>query len=420
MQVAKNLLGCLYLSGLALAAEKAVYAHFMVGIVENYTVDDWKQDIAQAQEIGIDGFALNCAPPRVDNYTPKQLANAYEAAADLGFHVFVSFDFAYWGDNDAADITSILRNYSSHPGQAYYNGGALASTFVGDYFNWNTVKNNMGGKKLTVIPMIQDPTYLSRQTTGIDGALSWYAWPTDGGNSVNPAPMTTIWDDRYLEHKGNLAYMAPVSPWFFTHFNTKNWAFICEDQPTRRWEQILQMKPELVEILTWNDFGESHYISGHEPHHSDDGSSEWAADFPHDAWRSLMKPYIAAYKSGAVSPTATHDELVYWYRPVPKGIQCTNDKIGRPRGVELFDDVVFASAILTEPAELTVTSGNQPPVTVSVPAGIHTFNFTMGVGEQKFSVTRGGTTILGGSGGKQIQQFCETYNFNAYVGAFAA
>lgn len=52
-----------------------------------------------------------------------------------------------------------------------------------------------------------------------------------------------------------------VSPWFFTHFASKNWAFVCEDQPTRRWEQILQLKPDLVEIVTWNDFGESHYIS---------------------------------------------------------------------------------------------------------------------------------------------------------------
>lgn len=228
MVTAKSIISCLCWPVLAAAAQKAVYAHFMVssarymlayyftyeasdkqvGIVENYTVDDWKLDIAQAQAIGIDGFALNCAPPRVDSYTPKQLANAYQAAAATGFKVFISFDFAYWGDNDRNDIIAILQNYSSNAGQAYYNGGALVSTFVGDYFNWNAVKSSMGGQKLTVIPMIQDPNYLSYQTTGIDGGLSWYAWPTDGGNSVNPAPMTTIWDDRYLQAKGNLAYMA--------------------------------------------------------------------------------------------------------------------------------------------------------------------------------------------------------------------
>lgn len=179
-----------------------------VGIVEKYTVMDWKADIVQAQEIGIDGFALNCAPERVVSYIPKQLANAYEAAAQLDFKVFISFDFAYWGDNDADDITNILRNYSSHAGQAYYDGGALVSTFVGDYFNWNNVTSNLSGQKLSVIPMIQDPSYLSYATTGIDGGLSWYAWPTDGGNSVIKGPMTTIWDDRYLEHQVDLAYMA--------------------------------------------------------------------------------------------------------------------------------------------------------------------------------------------------------------------
>lgn len=179
-----------------------------VGIVENYTVDDWKADIVQAQSIGIDGFALNCAPPRVDNYTPRQLANAYEAAGQLGFHVFVSFDFAYWSNGDTDEITSILGNYSAHPAQAYYNGGALASTFVGDNFNWNAVKSALAPQKIFPVPMLQDPNFLGTANTGLDGALSWYGWPTDGGNSVIKGPMTTIWDDRYLANKKDRIYMA--------------------------------------------------------------------------------------------------------------------------------------------------------------------------------------------------------------------
>lgn len=43
-----------------------------------------------------------------------------------------------------------------------------------------------------------------------------------------------------------------VSPWFSTHFNTKNWVFICENLPTLRWEQMLSLKPDLVEIISWN------------------------------------------------------------------------------------------------------------------------------------------------------------------------
>jgi glucan endo-1,3-alpha-glucosidase len=120
----------------------------------------------------------------------------------------VSFDFAYWSNGDTTEITNILRNYSSHPAQAYYGDGALASTFVGDSFDWAPVKASLAPLKVFAVPMLQDPNYLSHATTSIDGAFSWYAWPTDGGNSVISGPITTIWDDKYLQNKGSKIYMA--------------------------------------------------------------------------------------------------------------------------------------------------------------------------------------------------------------------
>lgn len=47
-------------------------------------------------------------------------------------------------------------------------------------------------------------------------------------------------------------FIIAVSPWFSTHFNSKNWVFICENLPTLRWEQMLSLKPDLVEIISWN------------------------------------------------------------------------------------------------------------------------------------------------------------------------
>ncbi|EJD48060.1 hypothetical protein AURDEDRAFT_86471 [Auricularia subglabra TFB-10046 SS5] len=401
----------------AAQTDKAVYAHFMVGIVRDYTVEDWKADMVQAKEIGIDGFALNCAPPRVDSYTPKQLANAYEAAAQTNFTVFVSFDFAYWQNDDTELITGILANYSSHPAQAKYGGGQIASTFVGDSFDWGPVKAALGSP-LTALPHLQDPIEAQGNQKSIDGALSWYAWPTDGGNSIKPGPISTIWDEGYFKYLEDRVYLAPVSPWFFTHFNSKNWVFICEQLITDRWEQMLALKPGLIEIITWNDYGESHYIGGPEPNHDDDGSSQWADGFPHDGWARIMKPYIAAYKAGADRPTVEQDELVYWYRPTPKDVQCSNDTLPAPQGIEYLQDLVFVTTVLTGPATLTVTSGSQAPVSVEVGAGIVTTNFTMGVGKQSFSLARDGAAILGGDGGLDIQDSCDKYNFNAYVGSF--
>jgi glucan endo-1,3-alpha-glucosidase len=231
----------------------------------------------------------------------------------------------------------------------------------------------------------------------------------------------------------------PVSPWFSTHFNSKNWVFVCEQLITDRWNQILALQPQLVEIISWNDFGmssrpdscrlmwllsrvtetgESHYISGPQPNHSDDGSSQWAAGMPHDAWRRIMKPYIAADKAGASVPTVDTDGLVYWYRPTPKDTRCTNDTLPAPNGINLLSDVVFVTTMLTASATLTVTSGSLAPVSINVGAGIVTSNFTMGVGTQTFAVSRNGAKILGGDGGLKIASTCTTYNFNAYVGGF--
>lgn len=165
------------------------------------------------------------------------------------------------------------------------------------------------------------------------------------------------------------------------------------------------------------DYGESHYIGPWEPNHTDDGSSQWALGFPHDGWRIIMKAYIAAYKAGASVPTVAQDQLVYWYRTTPKAIQCRSDPLGPPNRINLLTDVIFVSTLLTSPATLTVTSGGNAPVTVNVPAGILTTNFTMGLGTQYFSLSRNGVPILSGQGGKQIVDTCVYYNFNAYVGS---
>jgi glucan endo-1,3-alpha-glucosidase len=138
---------------------------------------------------------------------------------------------------------------------------------------------------------------------------------------------------------------------------------------------------------------------------------------PHDAWRELYQPYIAAYKSGAKTPTVEKDKLVYWYRPTPKGVVCTGDSLGAPNGISMLSDSIFVATMLTSPATLTVSSGSNSPVNITVPAGIVTSNVTMGVGAQSFTVTRDGKTILNGQGGLAVKDSCTHYNFNVYVGS---
>ena len=173
--------------------------------MQNYEVADWKMDMAYAMEIGIDAFALNNA--NIDSYTPTQLANAYQAAEEIGFKVFISFDFSYWNNGDTSQISAYMQQYAGHPAQMQYSGGAVVSTFVGDSFDWGPVKAN-NSHAIFAIPMLQDPIEATEEHTSFDGAFSWLAWPTDGGNSIIPGPMTTIWDDRFFTDLAGKPYMA--------------------------------------------------------------------------------------------------------------------------------------------------------------------------------------------------------------------
>jgi hypothetical protein len=152
----------------------------------------------------------------------------------------------------------------------------------------------------------------------------------------------------------------------------------------------------------------------------------------------MSKPFIAAYKAGVTEPLdyITEEKLVYWYRPTKKDLDCDatdttmegnpsnssgNFFRGRPNGWESMTDEVFVVALLKSPARVLVQSGNESQA-IQAPAGISAYSVPMGVGQQKFAVTRDGQTVLSGTSLKDIVDtcICGIYNFNAYVGTLPA
>lgn len=171
------------------------------------------------------------------------------------------------------------------------------------------------------------------------------------------------------------------------------------------------------------DFGESHYIGPLHPENPGvyagpptDGAKSWVENMPHDGWRDISQAYISAYKSGASTPTVTKDEIVYYYRLMPKDTTCSSDATGPPTGRDYVEDNVYAVTMLTTPGTLTITSGNKTPVQYSAPAGVKIWSAPMGIGSQTFKLDRNGATVLSGTGSQQIQNSCTIYNFNAFVG----
>lgn len=45
-----------------------------------------------------------------------------------------------------------------------------------------------------------------------------------------------------------------------------------------RWNEVLEKGFPMLELITWNDYGESHYIGPLSSPHYDDGNSKWTND----------------------------------------------------------------------------------------------------------------------------------------------
>ncbi|OAL47689.1 alpha-1,3-glucanase-like protein [Pyrenochaeta sp. DS3sAY3a] len=398
------------------STSRYVFAHFMMGIVGNrQSADAYDEEFKIAKDAGIDAFALNMGP----DVTNEQLGYAYDSAARVGIKVFISFDFnsGLFSTGDPGAVGSRIKAFKDKPAQLIVDNKPFVSTFTGPGLNVAAVE----AAAETDIFFLPN-WYPGNDKTGTDGFFNWMGWYSDGNNNPGTVPPSDG-DKAWIDWVGSKdRYMAPVSPWFSTHYGdwvsySKSWVFQSNDLWFTRWNEILNLGPRFIEIVTWNDFGESAYIGPLKGQHYDDGHSKWVNDMPHGGWLDMAKPYIAAYKAGSTTPTITEDKLVYWYRPTPKGITCSGDTLGKPPGWDLMTDEVFVVSLLKEAGTIVATSGSNTKE-FTAPAGASLHKLPMGVGTQQFTLKRGTTTVMSDTSLRDIVNTCPCgiYNFNAYVG----
>ena len=200
--------------------------------------------MTKAHDVGIDAFALNMGAG--DTHTQNALNLAVQAANAHGnFSLFLSFDYAAWGVWDAGVVTNLINSFATQAGKAQfrYNNKPFVSTFEGvaNAADWAAIKKNTG---CFFVPDWSSTGPAKIPQDNIDGAFSWNAWPDGNTNKDTRA------DQDWKSAMSGKTYMMGVSPWFYTSLPqyTKNWILRGDDLWSTRWNQVLQIQPDFVEV----------------------------------------------------------------------------------------------------------------------------------------------------------------------------
>jgi glucan endo-1,3-alpha-glucosidase len=186
----------------------------------------------------------------------------------------------------------------------------------------------------------------------------------------------------------------------------------------KRWETIITNRSsiDIVQIITWNDYGESHYIGpieGDQPN-----SQDWVDGFDHTAWLDMTTYYATAFKTGSF-PEITEDKIYLWSRPHPRDATASSDPVGKPQSFQLLEDVVFAVVMATSPSKVTLSTGPSSSQTFDVPSGVTKLTIPIsGGGTMYGKIERGGNIIVELDPDFTFNPNPTTYNYNAMV-AFA-
>ncbi|KAJ7871726.1 glycosyl hydrolase family 71-domain-containing protein [Mycena leptocephala] len=309
----------------------------------HYTLDTWKDDIAQIAARD-DAIALNIGG---DSWQMTQVASAYAAAQALNSRrssllvrlhdLAVVRPGGYYEPGEAVLGPRVAVQSRRKPMISSYSGDCLGNDQTGGY--------------LMPYPSMD----------------SWYcwgcAWP-QGNYDKNTD------DDNYYISQLGTKYATTVSMWFFTHLSDKNRLLRSDDWLLNsRWEQLMTMRNTLtfVEMVTWNDFGESDYFG---PVRVDQpAGTTWADGYPHTAWFDMSAYYIQAFKTG-VYPAITQDVIYYWARPHPHDAIVSGDGT-RPDNWDWTQDYLWVAAFCSSTCTVTLKVGSSTGTFTNQPAGVN-------------------------------------------------
>jgi len=392
---------------------RRVFAHYMVCCPvggEHAPVDDYTKEIRQAQSRGVDGFALNCGSWTEQPRYRAIATRIFKAAAALG----MGFKLFFSADGLSPDqVVAMVSEFYEHPNMLRFARKPVLSTFAGDKAWAEAFLTPLAtaGKPVFFVPFFFPRDLFGHNTERFtdrnlaqliadNGFVDGYFYFGAGGSGDDIADRS-IKVGQAWRRAGKL-YMAPLCPYYrglgprnYRVFETRGF-----EGMAREWEAAIAADAQWVEIVTWNDWGESTYVSDFgSPTSTDVWNGHWGQLPSHAAYLAASAYYIRWFKTGI--QRIDRDDLYWFYRLSPRekpGFDNPENKTeGFPSGVENLEDRLFLTVFLVAPAQIDVESGDRR-YRFPLSAGVHHLSADFALGPQKFRVEREGRTILAGQG----------------------
>jgi len=422
--------------GLCKVVDRPIVAHYMVGGVQE---NDVVQDIKDAKNIGLDGFALNY--DQFDWWSNDTIDFMFDHADDLGdFGLFFSFDHGKGILKDPLEYADYFTRYSGRPSYLEMKDPAgsankpVMSTFGGkDIANarWVAFKEKVGD--VLIIPGLYEEynpgaNYFDTHSA-LDGVFNWNSWPSTQDGKV---PVDTTLDRKFqtAADNANKYFMMGISPLQSKHSNDGNWYRRGEDNLENRFGQVLGFQPDMVQLQSWNDGGESHYMGRLHPEPLDNRTKDLTDDYDHTGYWQILPSFIDAWKDGDTSTVnmyPTNGKVVqgtFWHHTLTVGGSCTDDSIVKSRDIQTAAEDAVSGVLLVQQGKTglkaEVKVGNvRLQDTISLSPGFNKFKLNgledLVPGKVQVEVWDGSTMVGGGYGSIEVTKQKELCNYNFQV-----
>ncbi|KAF7562846.1 hypothetical protein G7046_g1262 [Stylonectria norvegica] len=392
--------------------------------------DHCRQDIVDAQNLGLDAFAINF--DQFADWSNRTVEQLFNHADDLKFKIFFSFDMNDGHFSSPSQYAVYLQQYLGRSSYYNYNGKPLVSTFSGENISndqWTELRNTVGD--ITIVPGFYKATpsssFFDDTYSQLDGIFNWNSWPQTGeGKVVVPTA-----DDKTYQgaatNSGKL-FMMGLSPLQYKHIDSgNNWYRRGEQNLEYRFGQVLEMQPDMLEIQTWNDAGESHYMGNNwpEPIAGAAAIRAYTDGYSHTGYWQIFPSFIQAWKRGdtttsnMVPTNGQSAQGVYWHHTLLTTADCSADGFGKPSGIENAENQVTGVILVAKGQSglsVVATSGSTQLGSADLVEGYNKFTFDgMTTGTVTVEVRSGSNKVIGGSGSIQVSNSASVCNYNYQV-----